>query len=168
MRASSTASTRRSGARDVYVYRGRIVRTSRPDAGRAARTTSSTRGGRVLLPGLFDMHAHIGSGTAGCHLAAGVTTVRDMGNDNATLQQIMAQEAAGTLLAPHIVPAGFIEGESPNAARNGFVIKNLVEAKQAVDWYARARLSADQDLQLVSEGDPRRGRRTTLTPRACA
>ena len=91
--------------------------------------------GRVLLPGLFDMHAHIGFWDGGLHLAAGVTTVRDMGNDNDTLQQIIAQEEAGTLLMPHIVPAGFIEGESPNAARNGFVIKNLDEAKHAVDWY---------------------------------
>jgi hypothetical protein len=59
-----------------------------------------------------------------------------MGNDNATLQQIIAEEKAGTLLATRIVPAGFIEGESPMSARNGFVIKNLDEAKKAVDWYA--------------------------------
>ena len=58
-----------------------------------------------------------------------------MGNDNATLQQLIAQEQAGTLLAPHVVPAGFIEGESPDSARNGFVIKDLAEAKHAVDWY---------------------------------
>ena len=34
------------------------------------------------------------------------------------------------------MPAGFIEGESKMSARNGFVIKNLDEAKKAIDWYA--------------------------------
>jgi hypothetical protein len=89
----------------------------------------------VLLPGLFDMHAHTSFWEGGLHLAAGVTTIRDMGNNNDTLQQLIAQEQAGTLLAPHVVPAGFIEGESPDAARNGFVIKDLAEAKHAIDWY---------------------------------
>ena len=73
---------------------------------------------------------------AACTSAAGVTTVRDMGNDNATLQQLMAQEKAGDLLSPSVVPAGFIEGESKMSARNGFVIKDLAEAKKAIDWYA--------------------------------
>lgn len=92
--------------------------------------------GRVLLPGLFDMHGHVGRWEGGLNLAAGVTTVRDMGNDNATLQQLIAEEKAGTLMSPRVVAAGFIEGESRMSARNGFVIKNLDEAKKAVDWYA--------------------------------
>jgi len=92
-------------------------------------------GGRVLLPGLFDMHAHFGAWDGGLHLAAGVTSIRDMGNNNETLQQVIAQEQAGTLLAPRLIPAGFIEGDSPNAAQGGFVIKSLDEAKHAVDWY---------------------------------
>ena len=52
------------------------------------------------------------------------------------MQQIIDETAAGRLLGPHIVPAGFLEGDSPFAARGGFVIKNLQEAKDAVDWYA--------------------------------
>jgi imidazolonepropionase-like amidohydrolase len=124
-----------SGPRDVLLENGRIVAIDA--AGRAPRAADHVvdATGRVLLPGLFDMHAHIGFWEGGLHLASGVTTVRDMGADNATMQQIIAQEEAGTLLAPHIVPAGFIEGESPSAARSGFVIKNLDEAKHAVDWY---------------------------------
>lgn len=35
----------------------------------------------------------------------------------------------------NVVPAGFIEGESPNAERLGFVIKDLAEAEHAVDGY---------------------------------
>src|SRR4029453_371366 len=69
-------------------------------------------------------------------LGAGVTTVRDMGNDNDSLQQMMAEEKAGGLLMSHIVPAGFLEGESPMSARGGFVVKDLAGAKKAIDWYA--------------------------------
>jgi len=124
------------GPSDVLIENGRIVDIA--DAGKERRKADRTidAGGRVLLPGLFDMHAHTSAWEGGLHLAAGVTSVRDMGNDNATLQDLIVRERDGTLLAPHIVPAGFIEGESPMSARNGFVIKNLDEAKKAIDWYA--------------------------------
>jgi len=124
------------GLKDVYVLRGRIsavLPAGSPGVG-AARSLDG--GGRVLLPGLFDMHAHAGRWEGGLNLAAGVTTVRDMGNDNATLQRIIDETAAGELFGPQIVPAGFLEGESPFSARNGFVISTLDEAKAAVDWYA--------------------------------
>ena len=121
-------------ASDVLVRDGRIVSVGKAGKGKADNVIDA--GGRVLLPGMFDMHGHLGRWDGGLNIATGVTTVRDMGNDNATLQQIIAEEKAGTLLFTHIVPAGFIEGESQMSARNGFVIKNLDEAKKAVDWYA--------------------------------
>lgn len=123
-------------ASDVLLRDGRIVSIS--GAGKEKTTADHVvdANGRVLLPGLFDMHGHIGRWDGGLQLGAGVTTVRDMGNDNATLQQLMAEEKAGTLLSPSVVAAGFIEGESKMSARNGFVVKNLDEAKKAVDWYA--------------------------------
>ncbi len=123
-------------ASDVYVLRGRITAVLPTGAPMRGVDHAIDAGGRVLLPGLFDMHAHIGRWAGGLHLAAGVTTIRDMGNDNATIQQMIDQTANGQLLAPQIVPAGFLEGESPYSARNGFVIKTQQEAKDAIDWYA--------------------------------
>jgi len=82
------------------------------------------------------MHGHLDPWEGGLNIAAGVTTVRDMGNDNATLQRMIEQERAGTLLSTRIVPAGFIEGVSDNSARADYVVANLDEAKNAVDWYA--------------------------------
>ena len=121
-------------ASDLLLRDGRIVSITK--AGGKTHSDHVIDGnGRVLLPGLFDMHAHFGAWDGGLHMAAGVTTIRDMGNDNATLQQLMANEKAGQLLSPHVVPAGFIEGESPMSARNGFVVKDLDEARKAVDWY---------------------------------
>lgn len=121
---------------DVLIRGGRIVSIAGAGQERAAADRVIDARGRVLLPGLFDMHVHAGRWDGGLHLAAGVTTVRDLGNDNATLQELMREQAAGRLLGPEVVPAGFIEGESPMSARNGFVIKTLDEAKRAVDWYA--------------------------------
>jgi Amidohydrolase family len=124
-------------ASDLLLRNGRIVSIS--DAGQEQSPGQQVidAGGRVLLPGLYDMHGHIDQWQGGLHLAAGVTTVRDMGNDNATLQRLMASERAGKLMSPSVVPAGFIEGESPMSARNGFVIKDLTGAKKAIDWYAK-------------------------------
>ncbi|MEP6941161.1 MAG: amidohydrolase family protein, partial [Rudaea sp.] len=123
------------GASDILIQDSRIIAIS--DAGMEKRKADRVidAGNRVVTPGMFDMHAHTSAWEGGLHIAAGITTVRDMGNDNATLQQLIGQEQAGSVLAPHIVPAGFIEGESPMSARNGFVIKDLAEAKHAIDWY---------------------------------
>lgn len=123
-------------ASDVLIRDRKIVSVTAASANTPKADRSIDGNGRVLLPGLFDMHGHVGRWDGGLNLAAGVTTVRDMGNDNATLQQLIAQEKAGTLMSPRVVPAGFIEGESPMSARNGFVIKDLDGAKKAVDWYA--------------------------------
>jgi cytosine/adenosine deaminase-related metal-dependent hydrolase len=126
------------GLRDVYIQRGLIVAVTRSDAPLEGFTPTRQldAAGRVLLPGLYDMHGHVGRWGGGLNLAAGVTTTRDMGNDNATLQQIIDETADGRLFGPQIVPAGFLEGESPYSARSGFVISTLEEAKRAVDWYA--------------------------------
>ena len=123
-------------ASDVLIRDGRIVSVTASGGAKIAADNVVDADGKVLLPGLFDMHAHFGPWEGGLHLAAGITTIRDMGNDNTTLQQFMVQEKEGKLLAPGIVPAGFLEGESKMSARNGFVIKDLAEAKKAIDWYA--------------------------------
>ena len=122
-------------ASDVLIDGGRIIEVS--PAGTSTRKAGRTidAGNRILLPGLFDMHVHAGFWDGGLHIATGITSVRDMGNDNETLLKVMKQEGDGTLLMPRIIPAGFIEGESQNASRSGFVIKNVDEAKKAIDWY---------------------------------
>jgi hypothetical protein len=121
---------------DVYVLRGRITAVLPTGAPVRGAQNEIDGGGRVMLPGLFDMHGHVGRWEGGMNIAAGVTSVRDMGNDNATMQQILDETADGTLLGPQVVPSGFLEGQSPYSANLGFVIKDLAQAKNAVDWYA--------------------------------
>ncbi len=93
--------------------------------------------GGVLLPGLHDMHAHTSIDTGWWYLAAGVTTIRDMGNDNRRLADLMRRIEAGELAGPRIVRNGFLEGRSPYSARTGVVADTLDEALQAVRDYAR-------------------------------
>jgi hypothetical protein len=124
-------------ASDVYVLRGRI--TQIVPSGSAAREADHEidAAGRVLLPGLFDMHAHIWRWNGALDLAAGVTSVRDMGNNNQTMQSQLDEIAEGRLLMPQVIPCGFLEGRSPFSSSNGILISTLDEAKNAVDWYAQ-------------------------------
>ncbi len=109
----------------------------RPDQRSAGPHHEVDAAGRVMLPGLFDMHGHPSRWQGGLHLGAGVTTVRDMGSDNATLQQMLDESASGALMWPRIVPSGFLEGKSAFSSQSGFVVQTLAEAKTAVDWYAQ-------------------------------
>jgi hypothetical protein len=122
---------------DVYVYLGRIGAVV--PAGSTARDAASTidGAGRVLLPALFDMHAHEDPWNLLLQIGGGVTTSRDMGNDNTRLQQIISELDAGEIVGPRVIPCGFIEGDSPYSAAGGFRVKDLQGALDAVDWYAQ-------------------------------
>jgi hypothetical protein len=121
---------------DIYLLRGKITAITPTGTLQTSVDQLIDGKGRIVLPGLFDMHGHLSRWEGPLHLAAGVTTLRDMGNDNTTLQAMMDETRAGDLLAPAVVPTGFLEGESPYSARNGFVVSDLAGAKAAIDWYA--------------------------------
>ena len=132
----SDAATMR-GPFDVYVFRGRIASIAAP--GSVAREPAAIieGEGRSLLPGLFDMHGHEWRWNAMLQIANGVTTVRDMGNDNRGLEELITDIERGSVVGPRIVPLGFIEGNSPYASRGGIVIDSVDEGKAAIDWYAQ-------------------------------
>jgi len=92
--------------------------------------------GGTLVPGLIDMHGHVSQDGALKNIAAGVTLMRDMGNDNAVLSELIGKIQAGTLAGPRIVRSGFIEGKSPFNSNNGILVTSEEEAVAAVDWYA--------------------------------
>jgi len=92
--------------------------------------------GGTLYPGLHDMHSHATLSSGLMYLAAGVTSTRDMGNDNGFLQGLIDRIDAGTIAWPRIVPSGFIEGRSQYSARTGFIPATVEEALTNVRWYA--------------------------------
>ena len=122
-------------ASDVYLLRGKItaIFPAGSKVGKAEYEIDAA--GRVLLPGLFDMHAHINRWSAAYHLTAGVTSVRDLGNSNVELQEMMDEAEAGQLLLPRLIPAGFVDGKSPYSSHDGFLIAEAGDIQAAVDWY---------------------------------
>lgn len=92
--------------------------------------------GGTVYAGLHDMHSHTSLTSGLYYLAAGVTSTRDMGNDNPFLQDLLPRIDRGEIAGPRIVPDGFIEGQSPFSARYGFVIDTLDAGMKAVHWYA--------------------------------
>ena len=82
------------------------------------------------------MHAHLDQDSALLNVAAGVTSVRDMGNDNAVLDGLIARIESGAIGGPRVTRSGFIEGKSPFSANSGIVVASEAEALDAVRWYA--------------------------------
>ena len=91
--------------------------------------------GGTLVAGMYEMHAHLGQDVALLNLIAGITTVRDMGNDNAVLAKLIDRIDSGELGGPHVIRSGFIEGKSPFSANNGILVNSEQETIDAVRWY---------------------------------
>lgn len=94
-------------------------------------------GGKALLPGLWDMHVHISPGEDGMlHIAAGVTSARDMGNDTTTVLMLRKQFDEGSQIGPRLVLAGMIDSPGPFQVPIGVLASTEAEARAAVDRYA--------------------------------
>lgn len=91
--------------------------------------------GKTVLPGLWDMHAHFQQAEWGpAYLAAGVTTVRDCGNEFSYINAIQQAIDSGRGVGPRILKAGIIDGDGPRAL--GIVRANTpAEAIAAVRRY---------------------------------
>lgn len=121
----------------VTVFRGRVSTIEPEPAPPAASDEVSVDGqGGVLVAGLHDMHSHNSRWSGLFYLAAGVTTTRDMGNDNLQLLSTIDQLDAGALPGPHIIRSGFLEGRAPQSARDGFIADSLADGLRDVRWYA--------------------------------
>jgi imidazolonepropionase-like amidohydrolase len=121
----------------VLVVDGRI-RAVGPDgtlraAGKAEVIDAA---GRTLMPGLWDMHVHLGEWDDGIlHTAAGVTTVRDMANDIDHMHEIVPRFESGSLIGPHVLMAGFIDGRGPYQGPTKVFADTPEEAKADVERY---------------------------------
>ena len=91
---------------------------------------------RALLPGLWDMHVHVQDDDGLLHLAAGVTTVRDMANDSVGLLARRTRFDDGALLGPRVVMAGVIDGPGPSDGPGTELISSRDAARAAVEAYA--------------------------------
>jgi imidazolonepropionase-like amidohydrolase len=72
--------------------------------------------GNTLVPGLWDMHAHFEQVEWGpVYLAAGVTTVRDCGNELDFIRSVRDTIAAGNGIGPRLLLACIVDGDGPSS-----------------------------------------------------
>lgn len=108
--------------------------------------------GKTLLPGLWDMHTHVGDDDGILNLAAGVTSVRDLANDTDQLLARKKRWDLGETLGPRVVLTGFIDGPGPFAGPSKVLVDTEEEALAAVDRYAEL---GYVQVKLYSSLDPK-------------
>ncbi|RYH11937.1 MAG: amidohydrolase, partial [Alphaproteobacteria bacterium] len=124
-----------TGPVTVLVNNGRIAAVEPVDSPSTPGEVRIDGGGGTLVAGMYEAHAHLGQEDAMLNLIAGITTVRDMGNDDAVLDELIERMDAGIIGGPRVIRSGFIEGKSPYSSNNGFVVDSEAKAIDAVRWY---------------------------------
>jgi imidazolonepropionase-like amidohydrolase len=98
--------------------------------------------GRFLIPGLWDMHAHMeaaGESWLPLYVANGVTGLRDMGSNLDLILKMREATASGQVLGPRILAAGPILDDAPG------------------DWPFRKRVRTAEDGRAAVQLLKRRG-----------
>ena len=115
---------------------GKVIAAVEPlDSPPTPGETTVDGAGGTLLAGMYEMHAHLDQDEALLNVVAGITSVRDMGNDNAVLDKLIERIDSGAIGGPHVIRSGFIEGKSPFSANNGILVDSEAKAVDAVRWY---------------------------------
>jgi imidazolonepropionase-like amidohydrolase len=120
---------------DVVIDGNRIVamgRTAAPPAGAEVIEAA----GKTLIPGLWDMHAHVSPNDGLLNLAAGVTTVRDLANDVDELLARKKRIEEGTEIGTRIVMAGFMDGPGPYQGPTKVLVADEKSGREWIDKYA--------------------------------
>ena len=120
---------------DVIVEGSHIVMV-RPSAAPPAGAEVIEGAGKTLIPGLWDMHAHVGDTDGMLNLAAGVTTVRDLANDDEKLIERRKRIEEGSEIGTRIVVAGIIDGPGPFQGPTKMLAGDEKTAREIVNKYA--------------------------------
>jgi imidazolonepropionase-like amidohydrolase len=104
--------------------------------------------GKTIIPGLWDAHAHASQvDWAPVYLASGVTTIRDMGGEEAFLVAVRDAIASGEALGPRYLLAGLIDGPGPRA----FGMVSAATAAEAVAIVGRYHHEHFQEIKIYLE-----------------
>jgi imidazolonepropionase-like amidohydrolase len=103
--------------------------------------------GKTILPGLWDMHAHFEQVEWGpIYLAAGVTTVRDVGNEFEFITAVRDAVAKGQGLGPRILAAGIVDGSGPFSLG----VARVDTPEQAKIWVNKYHDAGFQQMKIYS------------------
>src|SRR5262249_31691951 len=94
---------------------------------------------KTLLPGLWDLHAHLSRNDGLLLLAAGVTSVRSMGGRVA----FAADFDNGSALGPRVLVTEVLDGRGANASPTELLVDDEAATRAAVD-----RAAADGAVQV--------------------
>ncbi len=109
--------------------------------------------GKYAVPGLWDMHAHYEQVEWGpIYLAAGVTSVRDVGNEFDFIRTVHDEldRKQSPAIGPHLEFAGVIDGTGPISL--GAVIADTPE--QALDRVQRYKAAGARQIKIYSSVKP--------------
>jgi amidohydrolase family protein len=136
----------------VDVIEGRILPNMTVTIGDATIATVTANGrpspnarivdgaGKFLIPGLWDMHAHMeASGTPwlALYVANGVTGIRDMGSNLDLILEMRESTASGRVMGPRIFAAGPILDDAPGAWPFRMRVRNSADGRAAVQLLKR-------------------------------
>ncbi|HEX4683942.1 MAG TPA: amidohydrolase family protein [Gemmatimonadaceae bacterium] len=108
--------------------------------------------GMTLVPGLWDVHMHVGDDYTGPQeLSMGVTSVRDPGNNDKLTIDRRTRAAAGQLLFPHVYASSLIDGKGPYSAQVGHVATSKAHAIALVD---SAKANGFTGIKIYGTFDP--------------
>jgi imidazolonepropionase-like amidohydrolase len=103
--------------------------------------------GKTILPGLWDMHAHFEQVEWGpIYLAAGVTTVRDCGNEIEFITAVRDAIAKGRGLGPRLLLAGIVDGTGTLTIG----VERVDTPEQARMWTDRYHAAGFQQMKIYS------------------
>jgi imidazolonepropionase-like amidohydrolase len=132
----------------VVIHDGRIVAAgprSQVKIPKQAKVIDAQ--GKFVLPGLWDMHAHFEQVEWGpIYLAAGVTTVRDCGNEFEFITAVRDAIAQGRGLGPRLLLAGIVDGTGPMALGVG----RVDTPEQSRAWTDKYHAAGFQQMKIYS------------------
>jgi imidazolonepropionase-like amidohydrolase len=132
----------------VVIHDGRIVAAGpRAKVKIPKHATVVDAKGKTILPGLWDMHAHFEQVEWGpIYLAAGVTTVRDCGNEFEFITAVRDAVAQGRGLGPRLLLAGIVDGSSTYTIG----VERVDTPEQARMWTDRYHAAGFQQMKIYS------------------
>jgi imidazolonepropionase-like amidohydrolase len=132
----------------VIVKKGRIIAAgpkSKVKIPRNATVIDET--GKTILPGLWDMHAHFEQVEWGSiYLAAGVTTVRDCGNEFEFIKAVRDAVAGGRGLGPRLLLAGIVDGSGKMTVG----VQRVDTPEEAKTWTDKYHDAGFQQMKIYS------------------
>ena len=124
----------------TVTIRGKTIASSAQNAAPPADAQIVDGQGKFLIPGLWDMHAHLevtGESSLPLYVANGVTGLRDMGSALDLILNWREATASGRTVGPQIIAAGPILDDAPAEWPLRMRVRNPDEGRAAVQLLKR-------------------------------